>query len=176
MSDWSLRLARREDAESFHAVEDDAASLLREEPSLTGIPVPPSTSAAEYRAMIAKGYCLTATADSEVVGFAACGPVGRELHLNEISVARSQQGKGIGAGLLEALAVDARNNGFHAITLNTYRDIPWNAPFYARHGFVEVENFEGRTHLAESLEAAVALGMPRERRCAMIRFLDQLSA
>jgi GNAT superfamily N-acetyltransferase len=92
--------------------------------------------------------------------------------LNEISVAREHQGQGIGAGLLEALAVDARNSGFSAITLNTYRDIAWNAPFYARHSFVEVENFEGRPHLAQSLEAAVELGLPRDRRCAMIRFLD----
>jgi len=67
--------------------------------------------------------------------------------------------------------LDARNSGFQAITLNTYRDIPWNAPFYARHGYVEVENFEGRPHLAQSLDSAVELGMPRERRCAMINFL-----
>ena len=172
MNDWSLRLARTTDADHFHTVEEDAAGLLREEPSLDGVPVPPSTSASDYRKLIARGHCLTATVDGEVAGFAAAGAVGRELHLSEISVARAYQGKGIGAGLIEALAVDARNSGFRAITLNTYRDIPWNAPFYARHGFVEVENFEGRPHLAESLEAAVDLGMPRERRCAMIRFLD----
>ncbi len=173
MSDWSLRLARAEDAGAFHTVEEDAADLLRQEPSLQGIPVPPSTSAADYHILIGKGHCLSATLNGQVIGFAAARPVGRELHLDEISVSRSHQGKGIGAALLEALAVDAGNSGFRAITLNTYRDIPWNAPFYARHGFVEVENFEGRPHLAESLEGAVALGMPRERRCAMIRFLDQ---
>ena len=171
MSDWSLRLARAEDAESFYEVEDDAAELLRHEPSLAGIPVPPSTSAAEYRKLIGKGRCLSAAIGQEVIGFAAATPIGRELHLDEISVLRTHQGKGIGAALLEALAVDARNSGFQAITLNTYRDIPWNAPFYARHGYVEVENFEGRPHLAQSLDSAVALGMPRERRCAMINFL-----
>ncbi len=171
MTDWSLRLARAGDAESFHAVEEDAATLLHEEPSLQGIPVPPSTSPADYCKLIARGHCLTAHADDEVIGFAAAGPLKRELHLNEISVRRAFQGKGIGAALLEALAIDAHNSGFRAITLNTYRDIPWNGPFYARHGFVEVENFEGRPHLAESLEGAVALGMPRERRCAMIRYL-----
>ena len=172
MSGYSIRLARAEDAEAFHEVEEDAASLLRDEPSLDGIPVPPSESAGHYRALIARGNCLSATEGEAVVGFAAAGRIGRELHLHELSVRRSSQGKGIGSTLLRALAIDARNCGLRAITLNTYRDIPWNAPFYARHGFVEVENFEGRAHLATSLEAAVAFGLPRDRRIAMICFLD----
>lgn len=172
MSDWSLRLARPEDAAAFHEVEEDAATLLREEPTLQGIPVPPSTPAEEYRKLIAKGRCLTALADDRIVGFAAAAPLQWELHLNELSVARAYQRQGIGAGLLEALAIDAHNSGFRAITLNTYRDIAWNGPFYARHGFVEVENFEGRAHLAQSLKDAVEYGLPADRRCAMIRFLD----
>ena len=172
MSEFSIRLARPDDAEAYHRVEEDAATLLHEEPSLAGIPLPPSGTADHYRSVIAKGNCLSATVGDEVVGFAASGRLGRELHLHELSVARAHQGKCIGATLLRALAIDARNCGMRAITLNTYRDIPWNGPFYARHGFVEVENFEGREHLAESLEAAVALGLPRERRCAMIKFLD----
>ena len=172
MSDFSIRLARAEDAEAFHRVEEDAAALLREEPSLAGIPVPPSTSAEDYRRTIAARQCLTATVAEEVVGFAAAGRIGRELHLHELSVARAHQRKHIGSTLLRALKIDASNSGLRAITLNTYRDIPWNGPFYARHGFVEVENFEGRPHLAQSLEDAAALGMPRDRRCAMICFLD----
>lgn len=171
MTDWSLRLSRPEDAAGFHSVEEDAASLLAEEPTLAGIPIPPSTSAADYRKLIAKGRCLSATASDRVIGFAAAGPVGRELHLGELSVSREYQGQGIGAALLEALAIDAHNSAYRAITLNTYRDIPWNGPFYAKHGFVEVENFEGRPHLAKSLEQAVAFGLPRERRCAMVRYL-----
>ncbi len=172
MSAFSIRLARPEDAEGFHSVEEDAAGLLREEPSLQGIPVPPSGSPEHYRALIARGNCLSALEDDELAGFAAAGRVGRELHLHELSVRRSSQGRGIGATLLRALAIDARNCGLRAITLSTYRDIAWNAPFYARHGFVEVENFEGRQHLADSLDAAAAFGLPRERRVAMICFLD----
>ena len=172
MSDFKIRLARPEDAEAFYRVEEDAAVLLREEPSLEGIPIPSSATADEHAKTIARGRSLTALIDDRVVGFAASGPVGRELHLHELSVARAHQGRGIGATLLGALKIDARNSGYRAITLNTFRDIPWNAPFYARHGFVEVQNFEGRPHLAESLEKAVELGMPRERRISMICFLD----
>ena len=169
---YSIRLARPEDAESFALVEEDAASLLREYPGLEGVPIPPSESEEHYHAVIARGHCLTAVEDDETAGFAAAGRVRRELHLHELSVRRQSQGQGIGATLLRALMIDARNCGLRAITLNTFRDVPWNEPFYAKHGFVEVENFEGREHLSQSLEAAVDLGMPRERRVAMIAFLD----
>ncbi len=172
MSGFSIRLAQAEDAEDFYRVEEDAAGLLREEPLLEGIPIPATATAEHHAKIIAMGRSLTAVVDDEVVGFAEAGAVRRELHLHELSVARTHQGRGIGATLLGALKIDAHNSGFRAITLNTFRDVPWNAPFYARHGFVEVTNFEGRPHLAESLAGAVALGIPAETRCAMIAFLD----
>ena len=171
MSDWSLRLARADDGEAFHTVEIDAATLLRDDPALVGVPVPPANDADHYRALIRKGRCLTAIAKSQVIGFAAAGPVGRELHLQELSVARVFQRRGVGTTLLKALAVDGRNSGFRAITLNTYRDVPWNGPFYARHGFVELHDLTSRPHLVQSWEKAEAIGLPMERRCAMIRFL-----
>lgn len=140
MNGFSIRLARPEDAEGYRAVEDDAAQLLANEPSLVGIPVPPSRSAEEYRGMIAQRHCLTAVSGEAVVGFAATRRIGRELHLHEISVATAFQRQRIGTTLLRALKIDARNAGVQAITLHTYRDIPWNAPFYARHGFEIIQD------------------------------------
>ena len=172
MSGVTIRLARPEDAEAFHRIEDDAASLLCEEPSLAGTVIPPSTSAEHHAWTIAKGRSLAALSGEDIVGFAAMVPAGRELHLAELSVARAYQRRGIATLLLRAAMIDARNSGYRAITLSTYRDIAWNAPFYARLGFVEVENFEGHPHLVASHDNARELGMPMDRRCAMIRFLD----
>ena len=170
--DWSLRLAHPEDAAQFAEVEEDAARLFLSEPSMAGIAMPPSRSAEQYRAIIALRQSLCATCDGEVVGFAAARPAGRELHLHELSVAIAFQRRGIGATLLRALKIDARNAGFQAITFHTFRDIAWQAPFYARHGFAEVENLEDHPRLVAGLEAAVEAGLPRERRCAMICVLD----
>ena len=172
MSDWRIRLAQITDADAFHRVEEDAASLLRDEPSLAKTVVPPSSSAAEYRRIIGKGHSLAASVEDDVVGFASALPVRRELHLGEISVAPAHQRRGIGTALIEALAIDAANCGMSAITLNTYRDIAWNGPFYERHGFVELQELETRAHLRRSHEEASMLGMPRDRRCSMIRFLS----
>ncbi|GMN02108.1 GNAT family N-acetyltransferase [Erythrobacter sp. MTPC3] len=172
MSDFSIRLARASDADAFFEIEDDAAGLLRSAPSLQGIPIPPTATADQHAKTIAKGRSLAALVEDKLVGFAASASAGRELHLHELSVLRAHQQRGIGATLLRALKIDARNSGFRAITLSTFRQIPWNAPFYERHGFVEVQNFEAHPHLQESLEDAVKLGIPAELRCAMIHFLD----
>ncbi len=45
MSEWSIRLARTEDGEAFHENEENAAELLRTEPSLAAVEMPPSASA-----------------------------------------------------------------------------------------------------------------------------------
>ena len=47
-------------------------------------------------------------------------------------------GRGIGRALLEAGCDWAAARGYAEITLATYRDVPWNGPFYASEGFVEV--------------------------------------
>lgn len=171
-TDWSLRLARVEDAEAFHEVEEDAAQLLATEPSLAGVPVTPSRSPDEYRDMIRQRHCLTVEKDGDVLGFAASRRIGREVHLHELSVATAFQRQGIGGTLLNALKIDCRNAGVRAITLHTYRDVAWNAPFYEQHGFVIVEDLEAHPRLAAGHQEAVAIGLPAERRCAMICFLD----
>ncbi|MCH2486651.1 MAG: GNAT family N-acetyltransferase [Erythrobacter sp.] len=160
-SDWSLRLARVDDASAFHEVEEDAAQILRDAPELAGIAVPPSRGAEEYMRLIRRSHCLSAVEKDRVIGFAAAAPNKRELHLHELSVARSWQRRRIGATLLEALAIDARNSGLKAITLTTRRDIAWNAPFYAAHGFVEIANGEGSGEDSKD-----------PNRCAMVRLLD----
>ncbi len=40
---------------------------------------------------------------------------------------------------------EARAQGFDRLSLCTYRDVPWNGPFYASLGFTEVARPGGRT-------------------------------
>jgi hypothetical protein len=46
--------------------------------------------------------------------------------------------RGVGSRLLEEVVSWAREHGCRRVTLATFRDVAWNAPFYARHGFVEI--------------------------------------
>lgn len=58
-------------------------------------------------------------------------------HLEQLSVHPAHAGRGIGRALLRAGCGWAAEQGYPEITLATYRDIPWNLPFYASEGFVE---------------------------------------
>lgn len=172
MSDWSLRLARPDDADAMPAIERAAAELFRSDPDLAGSDFDDVWEPDELRPLIRKGHCLVVHVGDELAGFLASEPFRRELHIHEMSVDPRFQQRGIGAGLLRACAVDARNCGFAALTLTTFRDVPWNGPFYARMGFAEVTDLASHSRLAAALEEEARRGLPRERRCAMIRFLD----
>jgi predicted N-acetyltransferase YhbS len=47
--------------------------------------------------------------------------------------------KGIGTGRVNAVCRSAREAGFAKVTLSTFRDVPWNAPFYEKCGFRSVD-------------------------------------
>ena len=110
--------------------------------------------------------------DERLVGFLVNEPFSRELHIWEMDVDPDYQGRGIGAGLIRACQIDARNSGYSAITLTTFRDLPWNGPFYARLGFEEVTALDAHPRLAGELALEADHGLPVERRCAMIHFLN----
>ncbi len=59
-------------------------------------------------------------------------------HLEQLSVHPDHAGRGIGRALLKAGWDWAAAQGYPEITLATYRDVPWNGPFYASEGFVEI--------------------------------------
>lgn len=43
--------------------------------------------------------------------------------------------RGIGGALVGSVCDWARASGIASVTLTTYREIPWNEPFYRRLGF-----------------------------------------
>lgn len=172
MSDWSLRLARAEDAEAMPAIERAAANLFIETGDLPDFDPDDTWSPDELRRFIRKGHSLVSHVGGEMAGFLVSEPFRRELHVWEIDVHPNYQQGGIGAGLVRACLIDARNSGFKAVTLTTFRDLPWNAPFYARLGFEELTALDAHPRLAGELALEADEGLPAHRRCAMIAFLD----
>ena len=85
-------------------------------------------------------------------------------HLEQLSVHPDHAGRGIGRALLRAGLWLGRRQGYPEITLATYRDIPWNGPFYASEGFVErgpVDEFLRRPRPAARGARHVPLRRPR---------------
>jgi GNAT superfamily N-acetyltransferase len=73
-------------------------------------------------------------------GFASVHVVDGVAHLWQLSVLPSASRQGRGSALITAVCDWAASRGFDAVTLTTFRDVPWNAPFYARLGFRVVED------------------------------------
>ena len=172
MSDFSIRLARAQDADALPAIELAAGKLFDGMEGLSCVSGMDAVSADEQRRLIRKGHSLVAEADGRIIGFLSTEPLRRELHIREFSVHPDHQGQGIGGVLLRAAEIDARNSGFAALTLTTFVDVPWNGPFYARHGFETVTDLDAHPRLRANIEQEVRHGLPRDRRIAMIRFLD----
>lgn len=171
MSDWHIRLARSEDAEHLPAIELAAGMLFREVEGLSEIAGMHAIPADQQRSMIRKGHSLVAEMDGRLVGFLSTEPHRKELHIREFSVHPDMQGQGIGTILLRGIGIDAHNSGFSAITLTTFTDVPWNAPFYERLGYTVISDLAAHPRLNAEIEQEVQHGLPRERRCAMIKFL-----
>jgi len=71
------------------------------------------------------------------VGLCRIDGIGDGAHLEQLSVHPDHGRHGTGRALLRAGCAWAAARGYPELTLATYRDIPWNAPFYASEGFVE---------------------------------------
>ncbi|ALG85382.1 GNAT family N-acetyltransferase [Gordonia phthalatica] len=56
-------------------------------------------------------------------------------HIEQVSVHPDFRGRRIGHDLIARGEAWARTLGLPALTLRTYRDVPWNGPYYERLGF-----------------------------------------
>lgn len=70
------------------------------------------------------------------VGFARVDEVDGHAHLEQISVLPGHMRRGIGTALLEQACAWAVEQGYRAMTVCTFGDVEWNAPYYAKRGFV----------------------------------------
>jgi GNAT superfamily N-acetyltransferase len=68
-------------------------------------------------------------------GFACVDIVDGAAHLWQLSVHPASGRRGLGRKLVETVCDWASSNGYPAVTLTTFRDVPWNAPFYSQLGF-----------------------------------------
>jgi GNAT superfamily N-acetyltransferase len=129
-------------------------------------------SIAELEAFRVAGRAWVAVdARDRPVGYLLAAIVDGCAHVEQVSVVAACRGRGLGAALLEHLAGVARAEERPALTLTTFRDVPWNAPYYRRLGFTVVEPAEQGPEL-RALVAEEAERIPGEApRVAMRRNL-----
>lgn len=171
---YTIRLARQSELEPLQEIERAAARLFENYPGDLGVDPRWLTKVKLLEELLEAhddGRLLVAVQDesSEVVGFALLVDLGLFAHLDEIDVLPEHARKGLGTALVEAACAWAYTHGFSFVTLSTFRDVPWNAPFYARHGFTIVEPNDQPPELVQIVEREKKEGLRTELRVIMQR-------
>ena len=153
----TIRLARPSDLRHLAAVEDSGAGLFVEHhgPDLTPAVVAPASSGLDRD--LEPGFILVAAEGERPVGFAHVIDLDGHAHLEQLSVLPEQGRRGIGGALVRAAMEEARWAGYDDMSLCTYRDVPWNGPFYARLGFEVVEQPSDHQQRLREHERAIGL-------------------
>jgi GNAT superfamily N-acetyltransferase len=163
---YAIVEARPQDVAALPAIERAAARLL-----VGHVPdsmLEETTEESELDAARAAGRLWVALHGERVVGFALVeilesgGP-----HLEEIDVHPDHGRRGIGSGLVRAVCAWTAASGHREITLTTFRQLPWNMPFYARLGFLEVPSDRLTPELVAIVCDEAARGLDPARRVVM---------
>ncbi|MGW3039657.1 GNAT family N-acetyltransferase [Kitasatospora sp. NPDC001159] len=117
------------------------------------------------------GVALVAQApDGTITGYLLAGPVDGALHIEQVSVHPDHARRGIGRALIGHLA-GHQGADAPALTLTTFADVPWNAPYYARCGFRPLADAELTPGLREIRRREAEHGLDRWPRLCMRRDL-----
>ncbi|HWN31969.1 MAG TPA: GNAT family N-acetyltransferase [Pseudonocardia sp.] len=162
-----LREIERASGEIFRDI--DMALVADDEPS----------SVLELAHYQEAGRCWVVTGDDPaqahpepagaLLGYLLAEPVDGNLHVAQVSVHPAAAGRRLGAALIEHLARLAVEQGAAGLTLTTYRDVPWNAPYYRRLGFTEIPEARLSPGLRAIRELERTAGLDRWPRLAMFR-------
>lgn len=163
----SVRLAREPDLDALAEIERAAAALFRRV-GIDGAFLDATTPRPDLEAACADGRLWVATIDDgAIAGFALVRHLDGAPHLEEIDVHPAHGRRGLGSALVRVVQRWVQERGARSLTLSTFRDVPWNAPFYERLGFRAASHDE----LGPSLRELVAIerdkGLPMERRILM---------
>ena len=152
---YRIRLATASDLPALPAIEEAASRLFPPERMAGSQAIPEKEFA---RGLKEKLLWVLETGDTPV-GFMLAEQQGKELHLVEMDVHPEHGAQGLGTLLLRQTIEYAKGAGFEAITLSTFNDLRWNAPFYAKMGFAALPASDQSPRLRNLLAAEQEAGL-----------------
>ena len=168
----AVRFATGADLELLEDIENDADRLFLER--FAPDDWSPAVSGRERAAQ--PGFLLVVAQrdEHEPVGFAHVLELRGTAHLEQLAVRTAFGRHGYGRALVDAALAEAGRRGHDRVTLRTYADVPWNAPFYSRLGFVESE--PDTDDLRGLLAEEARLGLERYDRPAVEKIAKSVEA
>ncbi|KAG0170381.1 hypothetical protein DFQ28_005988 [Apophysomyces sp. BC1034] len=166
-STYSITKASPEHITVLPAIEAEAATLLKgyvSESILSQV-----TDEEDFRIAQQEDRLWVALTEEKIpIGFALIEILDADhIHLGEIDVHPDHGRRGLGKALVTAICEWASRSKYSQVTLTTFRDVPWNSPFYARLGFQVIPTQELGPKLLEIMHDEAARGLDINRRVAM---------
>jgi predicted N-acetyltransferase YhbS len=168
---FKIRPAEAGDVAALQAIEHDAARRYDSYNETRFCLALPDRTNYEHRHARDRGLALLAEVASVPIGFILVLPMDGRAHILEIAVTLDRQSRGYGRALIVATEEWAVSEGFHEMTLTTFRDVAWNAPFYARLGYDAFDIGPDRPELAALIADEAAAGAHNAPRIAMRKIL-----
>jgi putative acetyltransferase len=166
-----IRPAQVSDVAALHVIEHDAARRYDSHDGTRFCTALPNRTDDEHRHAQEHGLAMLSEIAGVPTGFILVVPVDGRAHILELAVALAQQGRGHGRALIAAAEAWAAGQGFQEMTLTTFRDVDWNAPFYARLGYDIVDVTPDRPELDALIADEIEAGVHRASRVAMRKIL-----
>ncbi|WP_247826697.1 GNAT family N-acetyltransferase [Arthrobacter antioxidans] len=166
-----VRLAQDDDIESMIIIERAAGAAFRDM-DMAAVADDEPMPADDLRSYLRSSRAWVDTNDlGHVVAYLLLDVLDGVPHIEQVSVHPGHAGQGRGRQLMEAVAEWARLEGFSSLTLTTFTEVPWNAPYYARLGFEAVPVSQLSPGLKQVREHEAAIGLDEWPRTAMRRAL-----
>ena len=167
----TIRPARSDDLALLVEIERAAGDTFQHlDPELLGDHDPGSVEELAPYADGGRAF-VSVDADDRPVGYLILDLVDGAAHIEQVSVHPDQARQGLGRALIEHAARWASARELHSLTLTTYVDVPWNAPYYERLGFRCLSADEETPGLRALREHERALGLEVWPRTSMRRDL-----
>lgn len=169
---YRIRLARAEEVPRLRAIEDEAGKLFDglgviDEALDASFPVDALWSLVDSRQVWVA--CLE---DDFPVGMVIASARDGVAYVEELDVVPAHGRRGLGTRLLEEVDAWAAARGYPAVTLSTFRDLPWNGPFYRERGFRELQPAEWSPGMKGISEDEAKRGLRVDLRVFMRRELQ----
>ncbi|WP_321488970.1 GNAT family N-acetyltransferase [uncultured Hyphomonas sp.] len=173
-SEYDIAPALPEDIARLIAVDLAAGQLFAPTGLLTDDALHDHVPEAVMQQAIEAGDLLKiSTSDGTAVGFALVSRRGGTLYLDQLSVHPDFGRRGLGADLVRCVLQLAKLRRIKQVTLSTFRDVPWNAPFYGKLGFRELPRKDMANWMLD-LEKIQAESLDVSQRCFMVRKIGWL--
>jgi len=136
---YLLRRARRDEIDVLRHIEQAAAQRFRAT-AFDWVADAEPGDVTHLIVALASDSLLVADMGGLPVAFLQAGIVDRTAYVAEVDVLPDHAGHRLAGRLFDAIEPWARDHALSHLTLSTFRDIPWNAPYYRRLGFRDLDD------------------------------------